>query len=73
MLYMIIQSDWEPVLIQRILIGFEAILEIYLPSLVQSAIGSIMTAQSSVELFSLAKIIHKINHYYNCTFCIKTQ
>ncbi len=29
-LYMIFQFDWEPVLIQLILIGFEAILEIFL-------------------------------------------
>ena len=27
LLYIIFQRDWEPVLIQRILIGFEAILE----------------------------------------------
>ncbi len=38
MLYMIFQSDLEPVLIQRITIGFEAMLENVLMS-----IGSIIT------------------------------
>ena len=35
MLYMIFQFDWEPVLIQRILIGFEAILKKVFSNLVE--------------------------------------
>ena len=44
---MIFQCGLEPVVIQRILIGFEAILEMYLPS---DIIAIVVAASSSFQL-----------------------
>ncbi len=46
MLYMIFQSDLEPVLIQRIVIGFEAILEKLLPIAMNSLVYQLILKQN---------------------------